>query len=70
MQNKTRKTLNVHFVNRGYGTDEGFKQVELLSTAVCEFTAKPLAEIRSPFGLQTNTLVAEYEGNNWVCDLD
>ena len=71
MQNKTRKTLNVHFVNRGYGTDEGFKQVELLGTAICEFTHKPLATIRSPFGLQTNTLVAEYEGDyKWVCDLD
>ena len=69
MQNTTRKTLKVHFVNRGYGTDEGFKQVELLSTAVCEFSGKPLAEIVSPYGLG-GTLVAEYEGNNWVCDLD
>ena len=73
MQNKTRKTLNVHFVNRGYGTDEGFKQVELLSTAVCEFSSKPLAEIRSPFGLG-GSLVAEYEthagAGKWVCDLD
>ena len=24
------QNLNVHFVNRGYGTDEGFKQVELV----------------------------------------
>jgi hypothetical protein len=73
MQNKTRKTLKVHFVNRGYGTDEGFKQVELLSTAVCEFSGKPLAEIRSPFGLG-GSLVAEYEAHagagKWVCDLD
>jgi hypothetical protein len=63
------QTLNVHFINRGYGTDEGFKKVEVLSNSICEFTAKPLATIRSPFGLQTNTLVAEYNGE-WVCDLD
>ena len=71
MQNTTRKTLNVHFVNRGYGTDEGRKAVEFLGTAVCEFSGKPLAEIRSPFGLG-GTLVAEYEGQRegWVCDLD
>ncbi len=70
MENKIRKTLNVHFVNRGYGTDDGFKACELLGTAVCEFTGKPLAEIRSPYGLG-GTLVAEYEGNyKWVCDLD
>ena len=73
MENKIRKHLNVRFVNRGYGTDEGFKQVELLGTAVCEFSGRPLAEIRSPFGLG-GTLVAEYETHagaaNWVCDLD
>jgi len=73
MENKTRKTLKVRFVNRGYGTDEGFKQVELLSTAVCEFSGKPLAEIASPFGLG-GSLVAEYEAHagagKWVCDLD
>ena len=73
MENKTRKHLNVHFVNRGYGTDEGVKRVELLSTAVCEFTARPLAEIASPFGLG-GSLIAEYEthagAGNWVCDLD
>ena len=73
MENKTRKHLNVHFVNRGYGTDEGVKRVELLSTAVCEFSGKPLAEIASPFGLG-GSLVAEYEAHagagKWVCDLD
>jgi len=64
-------TLNVHFVNRGYGTDEGFKKVELLGQGICEHTGKPVAEIASPFGLG-GTLVAEYEGTagGWVCDLD
>jgi len=63
--------LNVHFVNRGFGTDEGFKKVELLGQGICEHTGKPVAEIASPFGLG-GTLVAEYEGTagGWVCDLD
>ena len=64
-------TLNVHFVNRGYGTDEGFKKVELLGQGICEHTGKPVAEIASPFGLG-GTLVAEYEGTagGWVYDID
>jgi len=63
-------TLNVHFVNRGFGTDEGFKKVELLGQSICEHTGKPLAEIRSPFGLG-GSLVAQYEGREgWDCDLD
>ena len=66
-------TLNVHFVNRGFGTDEGFKQVELLGQSICEFSGKPVAEIRSPFGLG-GSLVAEYSTHagvgGWVCDLD
>jgi len=68
-QTKASSKSNCYPQPYGYGTDEGFKQVELLSTAVCEFSSKPLAEIRSPFGLG-GSLVAEYEGNNWVCDLD
>ena len=70
----TMTTLNVHFLNRGYDTDYGVKKVELLGQSVCEFTGKPLAEIRSPFGLSTDTLVAEYSTHpgvvGWVCDLD
>ena len=66
--------LNVHFLNRGYDTDYGVKKVELLGQSICEFTGKPLAEIRSPFGLSSDTLVAEYSthagAGGWVCDLD
>jgi hypothetical protein len=61
--------LNVHFLNRGYDTDYGVKKVDVISNSICEFTTKPLAEIRSPFGLG-GSLVAEYEGKEWVCDLD
>ena len=63
--------LNVHFLNRGYDTDYGLKKVELLGQSICEHSGKPVAEIRSPFGLSSDTLVAEYEGRSgWVCDLD
>ena len=43
-------TLNVHFVNRGYGTDDGLKKVELLGQSICMHTGKPVAEISSPYG--------------------
>ena len=64
-------TLNVHFINRGYGTDEGYKKVELLGQSICEHSGKPVAEIRSPFGLG-GSLIAEYVDHyeGWVCDLD
>jgi|TARA_R110000764_G_scaffold50353_4_gene110939 hypothetical protein len=61
--------LNVHFVNRGYGTDEGVKAVELVKLDLCEFTGSPIAAIRSPFGLG-DTLIAKHESTGWVCDLD
>ena len=62
--------LNVHFLNRGYDTDYGVKKVDVISSGICEFTTKPQAIITSPFGLSTDTLVAEYSGKEWVCDLD
>ena len=71
----TQKLL-VHFINRGYGTDEGHHSVEVLGFGVCEHTARPQAEIRSPFGLGWSgaTLVAEYSTHagvgGWICDLD
>ena len=68
----TQKLL-VHFINRGYGTDDGHKSVEVLGFNVCEFSGKPVAEIRSPYG-QGGTLVAEYSTHagvgGWICDLD
>jgi len=64
----TQKLL-VHFINRGYGTDDGHKSVDVLGFNVCEFSGKPVAEIRSPYGVG-GTLVAEYTGKEWLCDLD
>ena len=61
--------LNVHFLNRGYDTDYGIKTVKMISLAVCEFTGRPQAKVESPFGI-ADTLVASFEGQGWVCDLD
>jgi hypothetical protein len=62
--------LNVHFVNRGYGTDEGNHNVPVVKFDVYEPTGVPMAAVKSPFGLKDNVLVAMYENNEWVCDLD
>ena len=68
----TQKLL-VHFVNRGYGTDDGHHSVEVVGFGICEHTARPQAEIRSPFGFGA-PLVAEYSTHagvgGWICDLD
>ena len=63
------QTLNVHFVNRGYGTDDGYKAVDLKDLTVCEFTGAPSATIANPY-FPGDTLVAKFETNEWVCDLD
>ena len=63
--------LNVHFINRGYGTDEGYHDVELIEQKLCEVTYQPIAIIRSPFGLKDNTLKAQFDRRDgWYCDLD
>lgn len=61
--------LNVHFINRGYGTDSGYKEVELVKLKVCELTQTPIALIDNPWWPGA-TLTARYEGTEWVCDLD
>ena len=61
--------LNVHFINRGYGTDDGYKAVEVIANTICEFTARPQATIASPY-FPGDTLTVQYENNEWVCDLD
>ena len=53
-------TLNVHFVNRGYGTDEGNHNVPVVKFDVYEPTGVPMAAVKSPFGLKDNVLVAMY----------
>jgi len=61
--------LNVHFVNRGYGTDDGVRTVELVKLDIFETTGQPMAAVKSPY-FPGDTLVAMFENNEWVCDLD
>lgn len=61
--------LNVHFINRGYGTDEGYKNVELVKLDICAYTQTPLALIDNPY-FPGDTLRARFEDGEWVCDLD
>jgi hypothetical protein len=61
--------LNVHFVNRGYGTDDGIKTVQMISLAICEFTGRPQATIKSPYAFG-DPLTAQFQNNEWLCDLD
>jgi hypothetical protein len=62
-------TLDVHFINSGYGTDEGVKTVQLFDMILDQFQ-RPTAIVCSPFGLQDTRLTAEFKDNTWVCDLD
>ena len=61
--------LDVQFVNRGYGTDDGVKTVKLIELGICEFSGKPTAKIESPYPMG-DALMAQYETSGWVCDLD
>ena len=63
--------LSVHFINRGFGTDDGVKEVKLVELGICEFTQTPEAKIENPY-FPGATLRARYEGieHGWVCDLD
>ena len=65
----TMTTLNVHFVNRGYGSDDGVKTVELVKLDIYETTGQPMAAVKSPY-FPGDTLVAMFENNEWLCDLD
>ena len=61
--------VTVHFINRGYNTDEGYHNCKILAHGICEHTERPEIHIESPFGLG-GTLIAKHEKDEWVCDLD
>ena len=60
------QTLNVHFVNRGYGTDDGYKAVDLKDLTVCEFTGAPSATIANPYFQVTHWLPSSKPTNGYV----
>ncbi len=64
-----KKTLKVRFVNRGYGSDEGLKEVSVVRQDLCELTLMPLLIIENPWW-SGDTLKCQWYDNEWVCDLD
>jgi hypothetical protein len=63
------KTLNVHFINTGWGNDHGVREAELLEITVNE-AGTPIAKITNPFDYYTAELTARFLNTEWVCDLD
>jgi len=63
------KTLNVHFINSGWGNDHGVREVELLDITV-NAAGTPIAKITNPFNYYTAELTARFLNTEWVCDLD
>ena len=63
------KTLNVHFINTGWGNDHGVRETELLEITVNE-AGTPVAKITNPFNYYTAELTARFLNTEWVCDLD
>ena len=63
------KTLNVQFINSGWGNDHGVREVELLDITV-NAAGTPIARICNPFTYGTAELTARFLSTEWVCDLD
>ena len=63
------KTLNVQFINSGWGNDHGFREVELLEITV-NAAGTPIAKITNPFNYYTAELTARFLNDEWICDLD
>jgi len=62
----------VRFLNSGYGTDDGNKNVEMVKMQL-GFLDAPEMVVRNPYDV-TGTLVARFRllhgSHQWVCDLD
>ena len=60
----------VKFVNKGYGTNDGvLRKVDVVATELNELTNAPQLRIANPWWTG-DTLVCQWEDNEWVCDLD
>ena len=60
--------MKVRMVNRGYGTDDGLKEVEVIRTDLSIHGAPELI-IANPWW-SGETLKCTWETNEWVRDLD
>ena len=58
----------VRFVNRGYKTDDGLREAEVVRTDLSIHGAPELI-IANPWW-SGETLKCQWENNEWVCDLD
>jgi len=63
------KTLNVQFINSGWGNDHGTRAADLVELTV-DTLGKPVAKITNPFDYYTAELTARFLNTEWVCDLD
>ncbi|MEC8767949.1 MAG: hypothetical protein VXX23_05125 [Actinomycetota bacterium] len=55
-------------MNRGYGTDDGLREAEVVRTDLSIHGAPELV-IENPWW-SGETLKCQWESNEWVCDLD
>jgi len=63
------KTLNVHFINSGWGNDHGTRAADLVELTI-DPMGKPVAKITNPFDYYTAELTAVFLNDEWICDLD
>lgn len=60
--------MQVHFINSGYGTDDGFKEVEVQSLKIDSYD-RPYAIVSHPYSF-SDSCRAEFTGTEWVVDFD
>ena len=61
--------MQVHIVNTGFGTDEGYREVNVESLKL-DHSDRPYAIITNPYSSALGSLRAEFNGTEWVVDLD
>ena len=68
IETNKRAIMLVRFVNRGYKTDDGLREAEVVGTDLSIHGAPELV-IQNPWW-SGETLKCQWEDNEWVCDLD
>lgn len=58
----------VHFINSGYSTDDGFKEVDVQSFRM-DHNDRPYAIVSHPY-LSNDSCRAEFRNDEWVVDFD
>jgi hypothetical protein len=60
--------MQVHFINSGYGIDDGLKEVEVQSLKIDAYD-RPYAIVDHPY-ISGDSCRAEFTGTKWVVDFD